>query len=512
MRQAWAMGVVLAALWAGAARAQITPLWELDAPALAARQAGDVAAVVVYRRGLESALRHVRARPDLFPLKKISADETWVLLNEERSDALLIWRTLLDYTLALDSVGRYHRDFYRLKAPARETSLLITQAAFLAQYRFALEFLDIADNYRGYHTIFNEPITQLGLPGETYAHYKFRFLNVGRATEFAALAAAARIAGSERAPELRAGIAEDSDVILKAGRGRGPMLTLQNGVQILRDGAAQAWFPVQAGIAEWMGDTRVRRQGGALVSAEQIAAMSGKLQPGDILLSRREWYLSNVGLPGFWSHAALYVGAPEERRALFNTPEVKAWVMKQGRADGDFEALLKSRHAHAYEQSATAQEGTLPRVIEAVSEGVIFTTLEHSAAADHLAVLRPRLSAVARASALLRAFKFAGLPYDFDFDFQTDSALVCTELVYKAYAPAPDMPGLTLPTVNILGRQACPANMVAFVFDVQCGAKEQQMDLVLFLDGDESTGQAAVAGLEAFRASWQRPKWHIMTK
>lgn len=59
-----------------------------------------------------------------------------------------------------------------------------------------------------------------------------------------------------------------------------------------------------------------------------------------------------------------------------------------------------------------------------MSEGVVFTSLEHSAPADALAVLRPRLPARGKAAALVRAFGYAGRPYDYDFDFQTDAALV----------------------------------------------------------------------------------------
>lgn len=32
------------------------------------------------------------------------------------------------------------------------------------------------------------------------------------------------------------------------------------------------------------------------------------IKPGDILLSREDYRLSNVLIPGFWSHAALYLG------------------------------------------------------------------------------------------------------------------------------------------------------------------------------------------------------------
>ena len=231
------------------------------------------------------------------------------------------------------------------------------------------------------------------------------------------------------------------------------------------------------------------------------------LEPGDILLVRREGYLSNIGIPGFWPHAVLYVGTPEERRRAFAGPEVAAWVEARGQADGDFEALLARTHPAAYAQALAADGGAPRRALEAISEGVVFTTLEHAAGADHVAALRPRLPAVEKAAAILRAFGYAGRPYDFNFDFRTDAALVCSELIYKAYEPGPGRQGLRLPLVDVLGRPVLPPSEIARLFDAELGTPAAQLDLVRFLDGREAAGVAVEGDVEAFRRSWRRPKW-----
>jgi hypothetical protein len=204
---------------------------------------------------------------------------------------------------------------------------------------------------------------------------------------------------------------------------------------------------------------------------------------------------------------ALYVGTPEERRRLAADPAVQAWARDQGHADGDLEAVLRAAHPAAYARHAVLTPGPPLRVFEAISEGVGFGSLARLKA-DSLAVLRPRLQPVETAQALRRAVGYAERPYDFEFDFRTDAALVCTEVVYKAYEPAAGMRGLRWAVPEVLGRPVLPPNDLARQFDAAVGTPDQQLDLVLFLDGQERGGTATEGDLDAFRQSWRRPKWH----
>jgi hypothetical protein len=210
--------------------------------------------------------------------------------------------------------------------------------------------------------------------------------------------------------------------------------------------------------------------------------------------------VSNIGLPGYWPHTALFIGSAPERSRYFDDPVVREWVRAQGRPDGDYEAFLRERYPQAYAQS---REG---RVIEAMSEGVLFTTLLHSAAADSLAILRPRATRREKAIAIARAFSYIGRPYDFNFDFHTDATLVCSEVVYKAYEGA-----VTMPLSTTAGRLNTPPNEIVREFDETWDTPRQQFDFVLFLDGHERARRAVNADVATFRSSWKRPKWHIVT-
>lgn len=188
-------------------------------------------------------------------------------------------------------------------------------------------------------------------------------------------------------------------------------------------------------------------------------------------------------------------------------------MKQQGEASGDFELLVRTHAPNPYRQSIISHaSGEMARVIEAISEGVSLTTLEHALDCDSLAVLRPKLSKIEKAHALLRAFHYVGRPYDFNFDFSTDAALVCTELVYKSYEPTAGLTGLRLPTIEMLGRRVTPANEFVKQFDAQCKTADEQFQLVVFLDGHERSNRAVEASLAEFRASWKRPKWHVLVQ
>lgn len=479
-----------------------------------ARQRSDAQAVQVYRAGLRDAIAYAASQPALFPVA--AATQPRLLSHEQRAAVRALWQRVSDYYLALDSIARqhagWHADVRRLPLQRRVASFHVGHAAFLAQYRAALEFIEATRHEPGLAILLNEAMPELGLPAGSFDRFKFRFLNVARATEFSA---AELLRGQYRPPpaELRSVQQEDAAAILRQGQGAGPAMTIANAFDIVRKAGFQAWFPVQAGVAEWMGDTKVYRLQRSLVSAQQIAALSQRLEPGDILLERREWYVSNIGLPGYWPHAALYVGTAAERVRYFDTDDVRAWVRAQGEASGEFERLLAQRAAAAHADSGKPLEhGHAARVIEAISEGVSFTSIEHSAAADSLAVLRPRSSRAEKAHALLRAFVYVGRPYDFNFDFRSDAALVCSELVFKAYEPASGMRGLSFPMTDVLGRIATSPNDMVRQFDEQFGTAEQQTDFVVFLDGHERDNRAVDAPVAEFRASWRRPKWHLATQ
>ncbi|MET0073388.1 hypothetical protein A3197_02825 [Candidatus Thiodiazotropha endoloripes] len=467
--------------------------------------------VLTQRKGLSDIVDYLGSYGGLLQDQK--STENQLPDKVQRQQIRSTWVSLLDRLMILDSISQSYEDYTQQDEVTRKRAFRIAYAAFLARYRYVLDFLQITERHPQLHILLNERVAELGLESGTYSKIKFHYLNIAIATEFARLTLSYSLTGEQPGFPLNQGIEEDQAKLWDYAKGKGIKQTVKNGVQIVKDSSFKAFFPVQKGVSEWMGDVRVRRPHQSLITQQQIRTLLPRLEPGDVLLERREWYLSNIGLPGFWPHAALHIGTPEQRRRYFDDEQVSNWLKQQGIDNGELDSLLKHRYPKAYAESlSTDEENHAIRIIEAISEGVVFTSVEHSADADSLAILRPKLNKLAKAKAILQAFHYIGRPYDFNFDFLTDSELVCTELVYKAYEADQDKPGLSLPVVEIMGRLATPANQIVKQFDEKFGSPEQQFELVFFLDGHEKSKTAVESDVADFRQSWKRPKWHIFVQ
>jgi uncharacterized protein YycO len=109
------------------------------------------------------------------------------------------------------------------------------------------------------------------------------------------------------------------------------------------------------------------------------------VKPGMILLSRREFQISNLFIDGYWTHSAI--------------------IMPQD------------------------------KVIEATAEGVIINELhEFFQNTDDFVILKPRFCGLQEMQkACDHASEIVGTPYSFDFN-NSDDSFYCSKLVLKVYA------------------------------------------------------------------------------
>lgn len=174
------------------------------------------------------------------------------------------------------------------------------------------------------------------------------------------------------------------------------------------------------------------------VKGEDIRRLISTVKPGDILVRGFTNYLDGFFIPGYFSHAGLFVGPVEEKdRQLVHRPHGKK-IFRAG------------------EQM----------VVHALAEGVLMEDLIQFCRCDYMAVLRfpekirrapqakplpipdnqyrPEEKAILQrldgdeevlfSEAFPVIFRVAlenlGRPYDFNFDFASFARLSCTELVY----------------------------------------------------------------------------------
>ncbi|MCB2153968.1 hypothetical protein KQI84_03725 [bacterium] len=455
-------------------------------------------------------------------LQELAADApddiTQPLSPEKKDLARAYWAQIYELARDIHARADLHRDFVVWVEKERRgdhiRGFLLCEVADMMVHDAALQIAEsLAGNDR-FERILNEPQEEFALPEGTFTDLKNQILNPERTARQYAARKYRRVLGkfdeyddviSE--PEgawLQVRVVALEDDVVDRLQARGVDLAIDQTKDYSSGLAFQAWFPVQHNVADTMGNIRLKRGETALISNDQIQQFHDKLQSGDIGVTRRNWYLSNAGIPGFWPHAILYIGHPADLAEFADDPDVIAWCEEHNAAD--FATLLETRHPGAWKAYTTASDQGENAVLEAIAEGVVFRPLEDAFHADAVGVVRPRLSKLDVARAIDRAFSHYGKPYDYNFDFVTDETLVCSELVFKSYQPTEEFSGVNFPLSETLGRPLLPPNDLVKKFDLEWGDPKQQLDFVGFLDPRESAGAATWGTMEDFRHSWMRPK------
>lgn len=462
-------------------------LQEMTAAAIDERMASDERALMAVIVGLAE----LEARFRKFEAGLLKGEKSYYR-PEDDDEIRRMLRSYLTYrTALLRLVWHYQRHDQLTDERTRLRALLLHYTAAAVTYDYAARFVLAFDGQTVAMRKLNEAEPRWDLPAGTYdtiranlAHVAHRrWLEAGWRNYHATLPRWSAFGLRDAEPQ-----ATFHHAIAVAGENTARLsekLTrykIQTAIADVKKFAGGGWYRASAAVSTLVGDARIRepRHGEGLVTPELLARLRPRLRPGDIIIERHNWYLSNAFLPGYWPHAALYVGNAEELRALGldRDPRVAAKL-------GQFAQRDAAGHA--------------PAIIEAVSEGVVFTTLEHSVGeSDSVAVLRPRLKSEEIKEVIGRAFSHAGKPYDFNFDFFSADKLVCTELVYRSLGSY-----LELPLVEILGTKTLPALEIVRLWATTAGG--ERLEFVGFLDGNERTGGCVEADAAALKESITRP-------
>ena len=472
-------------------------------------------------RGLDGVIGYAESHREIFSPKNGA-----VLNGDQRAAIRSLWRVFLDYTVELEKIRLENSAFWKIFYPdhpeANIASFSLTHSAFLGMNVYGSRLISLVDAFPGSALVLNESAEGIG--PDMYDRLKFRVLNLltfqweaTYSNHFDEWAKPMLAKNSDSVWQWSSAFqAAYADTMLQqAGSGNFDK-TGRNAVDLTGRQVFSVIFPMQKNLAQFMGRTKYSPgERPKLVSQAQIDSAEHLLQPGDILLSRSNWYLSNIGLPGFWPHALFYAGTPAQWKALLDsdTGAIAAIQQQSGNKASTLEGYLRSVLPEKYAEYILpdSETGKTRVIIEAISQGVVAHPAERALHADYIAVLRPKVPKRDKALAIIKAFESMGKPYDFDFDFTTDNILVCTELVYKAYQARSGMEkGVEIPLQEILGRPTLPPNNIIELFDKEKTSGSTQFDFVLFLDGREKDAKAVFSSEEALRKTWQRTKWDFL--
>lgn len=209
------------------------------------------------------------------------------------------------------------------------------------------------------------------------------------------------------------------------------------------------------------------RKGKLYEKDDVLTEVRSSLKAGDILLEKTPFRLTDKLIPGYWGHAAIWIGTEDELK------ELGIW---------DNPVVAKYREE--------IRQGRL--VVEALRSGVEMNTLEHFFNIDSFGALRkPGIDRENRARTVIQALRQVGKPYDFNFDVESKGRVYCSKLVYLSYS------GVEWPTKRSLGRTTFTPDDVAIK-----AAKDGTLQLVAFyhdgkrVDNDPLGTMAELMGVE----------------
>jgi hypothetical protein len=429
-------------------------------------------------------------------------DKADLLLN--RASLVDSWEELIENAIELDLIKNKYKGFtsFNLLKRSREHSLsfLMAYSAFISEQKMAIRLMDLVNENETLMVILDES-TGNSIPANSYSTIKAR---LNHADELVKLNA-----GRLYLPVIKRNVVSEIELLEIINDGfeiidgsifEYSKVIAKRPLDFLERKAFDLWFPVQTQVAKQISYIRVTDRD-YFITPEILEKHIEKFQPGDIMLERREWHATNVGIPGYWTHAAMYIGTMNELDIYFNDEFEKNKVSDQ----------IRNEYPKVYSAMLRNDEFGFPmRVIEAKRPGVIVASLENSGGGDALGVLRVKnVSKAEQLEVLMNAFSHYGKPYDYNFNFATNNALVCSELIYKSYL---SNEFLELELEDFNGRSLYSPNSFAKKFTDELGQTGQQLDLILFIDSDSKKNSAKEKFTDEFIETWKRPKWHIVTE
>ena len=195
-------------------------------------------------------------------------------------------------------------------------------------------------------------------------------------------------------------------------------------------------YMLSKGFGNIMGEVKFRK-GFLYKNKEALAEFMPRLQPLDIIVERSPFALTDMTIPGHWTHPAIWLGTEEQLKdlGLWDHPIIKPFQ----------DQISKGHH-----------------VLEAIRPGIEINPLSSYFNTDEILHMRipgllqdkERMLAIYQ-----RGLSHVGQKYDFNFDATSTDVVVCSELIFQAFGD------INWPVDKVLGRHSItPDNVVEIIF------------------------------------------------
>lgn len=162
--------------------------------------------------------------------------------------------------------------------------------------------------------------------------------------------------------------------------------------------------------------------------------MRESLEPGDVLLEKTPFRLTDKFIPGHWGHVAIWTGSITDlkERGLWDLIiSSQDWIRLNDKQKEYIMQSLKDNPSDPVKDRA---------ILEALRPGVQLNDLYHFLNVDDVAILKPKLQSktpeqrkVELAEIIAMSFTHVLKDYDFNFDVRDTNKIVCSELAWHTY-------------------------------------------------------------------------------
>ncbi|MFT6604248.1 MAG: hypothetical protein ACJARO_001767 [Bacteriovoracaceae bacterium] len=195
-------------------------------------------------------------------------------------------------------------------------------------------------------------------------------------------------------------------------------------------------YLLSKGFGNVMGEVKFRK-GFLYENKEALYEFKDKLMPLDIIIERSPFALTDMTIPGHWTHPAIWLGTEKQLKelGLWEHPIFKPYqkMIKEGR-----------------------------NVLEALRPGIQINPLSSYFNTDEILLMRvPNILKDKKRTLAIyeRALSHYGQAYDFNFDSSSTDVIVCSELIFQAFGD------INWPTDTVLGRHTVtPDNIAELIF------------------------------------------------